>query len=165
MLRSTRRGLETWHGRDRVTLADERARQQGTQTSTYTGAPVLDPTWERPEAKFLPATRQKAKVPFTVPSLLPPAPAVGWVARPPTSAERGCDFAGSAPARLEPRVVQHGSPVTSRPVNHAEPHETSRPAQGLRCSCAVLTARENETNTSGLTTVLKVGAAGAFAQF
>jgi hypothetical protein len=25
-----------------VTLADERARQQGTQTSTYTGAPVLD---------------------------------------------------------------------------------------------------------------------------
>src|SRR5262249_17181796 len=44
MLRSTRRGLETWHGRDRVTLADERARQQGTQTSTYTGAPVLDPT-------------------------------------------------------------------------------------------------------------------------
>ena len=32
------------HGRDRVTLADERARQQGTQTSTYTGAPVSDPT-------------------------------------------------------------------------------------------------------------------------
>ena len=28
MLRSTRRGLETWHGRDGVTLADERARQQ-----------------------------------------------------------------------------------------------------------------------------------------
>jgi hypothetical protein len=27
-----------------VTLADERARQRGTQTSTYTGAPVLDPT-------------------------------------------------------------------------------------------------------------------------
>ena len=25
-----------------MTLADERARQQGTQTSTYTGAPVLD---------------------------------------------------------------------------------------------------------------------------
>ena len=45
MLRSTRRGLETWHGRDGVTLADERARQRGTQTSTYTGAPVLDPTW------------------------------------------------------------------------------------------------------------------------
>jgi len=44
MLRSTRRGLETWHGRDAVTLADERARQRGTQTSTYTGAPVLDPT-------------------------------------------------------------------------------------------------------------------------
>src|ERR1700756_2038188 len=58
MLRSTRRGVETWHGRDRVTLADERARQQGTQTSTYTGAPVLDPTWERPEVKFLRATRQ-----------------------------------------------------------------------------------------------------------
>jgi hypothetical protein len=35
-------------GRDGVTLADERARQQGTQTSTYTGAPVLDPTCERP---------------------------------------------------------------------------------------------------------------------
>jgi hypothetical protein len=30
MLRSTRRGLETWHGRDGVTLADERASQQGT---------------------------------------------------------------------------------------------------------------------------------------
>jgi hypothetical protein len=44
MLRSTRRGLETWHGRDGVTLADERARQRGTQTSTFTGAPVLDPT-------------------------------------------------------------------------------------------------------------------------
>jgi hypothetical protein len=44
MLRSTWRGLETWHGRDGVTLADERARQQGTQTSAYTGAPVLDPT-------------------------------------------------------------------------------------------------------------------------
>jgi hypothetical protein len=26
MLRSTWRGLETWHGRDAVTLADERAR-------------------------------------------------------------------------------------------------------------------------------------------
>jgi hypothetical protein len=47
MLRSTRRGLETGHGRDGVTLADERARQRGTQTSTYTGAPVLDPTDER----------------------------------------------------------------------------------------------------------------------
>src|SRR5271165_4209599 len=46
-LRSTWRGLETWHGRDGVTLADERARQQGTQTSTYTGAPVFDPTDER----------------------------------------------------------------------------------------------------------------------
>ena len=57
MLRSTRRGLETWHGRDRVTLADERARQQGTQTSTYTGAPVLDPTWERAVVKFRRATR------------------------------------------------------------------------------------------------------------
>jgi class 3 adenylate cyclase len=34
MLRSTRRGLETWHGRDGVTLATERASQQGTQTST-----------------------------------------------------------------------------------------------------------------------------------
>ena len=34
-------------GRDGVTLADERARQRGTQTSTYTGAPVLDPTDER----------------------------------------------------------------------------------------------------------------------
>ena len=34
MLRSTRRELETWHGRDGVTLADERASQQGTQTST-----------------------------------------------------------------------------------------------------------------------------------
>ena len=44
MLRSTRRGLETRHGRDGVTLADERARQRGTQTSTFTGAPVLDPT-------------------------------------------------------------------------------------------------------------------------
>jgi hypothetical protein len=45
-------------------------------------------------------------------------------------------------------------------VNHAEPHETSRPAQGLRCSWTVLTARENETNTSGFTTVLETGLAG-----
>jgi hypothetical protein len=59
MLRSTRRGLETWHGRDGVTLADERARQRGTQTSTYTGAQVLDPTLERAEVKFLRATRQE----------------------------------------------------------------------------------------------------------
>src|SRR5262249_23797705 len=57
MLRSTRRGLETWHGRDRVTLADERARQQGTQTSTYTGAPVLDPTCEGGRVRFPSATR------------------------------------------------------------------------------------------------------------
>ena len=56
-LRSTWRGLETWHGRDGVTLADERARQQGTQTSTYTGAPVLDPTCERAVVKFRRATR------------------------------------------------------------------------------------------------------------
>ena len=45
-LRSRRRGLETRHGRDIVTLADESARQQGTRTSTYTGAPALDPTME-----------------------------------------------------------------------------------------------------------------------
>jgi hypothetical protein len=32
MLGLTRRGLETWHGRDAVTLANERARQQETQT-------------------------------------------------------------------------------------------------------------------------------------
>src|SRR5262249_45458351 len=77
----------------------------------------------------------------------------------------GCDFDGSSPARLELRVVHHKSPVNSCPGNHAEPHETSRPAQSLRCSSAVLTARENETNTSGFTTVLKAGAAGVFAQF
>jgi hypothetical protein len=47
MLRSTWRGLKTWHGRDAVTLADERARDSGTQTSTYTGASALDPTDER----------------------------------------------------------------------------------------------------------------------
>ena len=47
MLRATWRGLETWHGRNTGTLADERARQRGTQTSAYTGAPVLDPTDER----------------------------------------------------------------------------------------------------------------------
>jgi hypothetical protein len=57
MLRSTRRGLETWHGRDAVTLANERARQRGTQTSTYTGAPVLDPTCERLGVKFPGPTR------------------------------------------------------------------------------------------------------------
>ena len=43
-LRLMRRGLETWQGRDIVTLADERASKRGTQTSTYSGAPVLDPT-------------------------------------------------------------------------------------------------------------------------
>src|ERR1017187_8489272 len=53
MLSSTWRGLETWQGRDGVTLADERARQQGIQTSTYTGAPVLDPTCERPGVQLL----------------------------------------------------------------------------------------------------------------
>jgi hypothetical protein len=47
MLRLTRRGLETWHGRDVVTLANERASKRGTQNSTYTNAPVLDPTTGR----------------------------------------------------------------------------------------------------------------------
>ena len=51
MLRSTRRGLETWHGRDGVTLADERASQQGTRTSTYTArqSPTLPMSgaWKR----------------------------------------------------------------------------------------------------------------------
>ena len=60
MLRSTWRGLETWHGRDGVTLADERARQQGIQTSTYTGAPVLDPTREGLGVKFPGPTRRIA---------------------------------------------------------------------------------------------------------
>jgi hypothetical protein len=59
MLRSTWRGLETWHGRDAVTLADERARQQATRTSTYTGAPVSDPTCERLGVKFPGPTRQE----------------------------------------------------------------------------------------------------------
>src|SRR3954451_4982418 len=64
-----RRELETWHGRDHVTLADERASQQGTQTSTYTGAPVLDPTvqWARalppPERQAL--IDREAKMPIT----------------------------------------------------------------------------------------------------
>ena len=62
MLRSTWRGLETWHGRDGVTLADERASEQGTQTSTYTGAPVLDPTCERPRVKFLGPTRHSLPI-------------------------------------------------------------------------------------------------------
>ena len=53
MLRSTWRGLETWHGRDGVTLADERARQQRTQTSTYTGAPDLDPTPARGVRQYI----------------------------------------------------------------------------------------------------------------
>ena len=44
MLRSTRRGLETWHGRDGVTLATERARQQGTQTSALKLAARQSPT-------------------------------------------------------------------------------------------------------------------------
>jgi hypothetical protein len=69
-LRSTWRGLETWHGRDGVTLADERARQQGTQTSTYTGAPVLDPTWEGLGVKF--------PGPLDIYSHRPVAPAIGW---------------------------------------------------------------------------------------
>jgi hypothetical protein len=43
-LRSMRRGLETWQGRDNVTLANRKGEKQGTQTSTYTDAPVLDPT-------------------------------------------------------------------------------------------------------------------------
>ena len=60
MLRSTWRGLETWHGRDAVTLADERARQQATRTSTYTGAPVSDPTCERLGVKFPGPTRHFA---------------------------------------------------------------------------------------------------------
>ena len=56
-LRSMWRGLETWHGRDAVTLADEGARQPGTRTSTYTGAPVLDPTCEKLGVEFPEPTR------------------------------------------------------------------------------------------------------------
>src|SRR3974377_603356 len=73
MLRSTWRGLETWHGRDGVTLANERARQRRTQTSTYTGAPVLDPTWERAEGKFLRPTRHNENPPFWGSCQLPSA--------------------------------------------------------------------------------------------
>jgi hypothetical protein len=62
MLRSTWRGLETWHGRDGVTLADERARQQGTQTSTYTGAPDPDPTCERPMVQVQRPTHPRSVV-------------------------------------------------------------------------------------------------------
>src|SRR5262245_20431055 len=57
------------------------------------------------------------------------------------------------------------SAVTSRPGNHADPHETSRPAQSLRCRWAVPTARENETDTSGFTTVLKPGRRGSSPNF
>src|SRR5262249_7503629 len=57
MLRSTRRGLETRQGRERGTLADGRGRQQGTQTSTYTEAPVLDPPCEGGRVRFPSATR------------------------------------------------------------------------------------------------------------
>ena len=35
--------MELSYKRKKFTLADERARQRGTQTSTHTGAPVLDP--------------------------------------------------------------------------------------------------------------------------
>ena len=41
-LRLTWRGLETWHGRDSVTLADERASNR--ELLDLHGAPVLDPT-------------------------------------------------------------------------------------------------------------------------
>ena len=46
-LRSTRRGLETWQWPKIVCDTRKRtARQQGTQTPTVAGAPVLDPTTE-----------------------------------------------------------------------------------------------------------------------
>jgi len=51
MLRLKRRGLETWYGRDIVTLANERASKQGIQNSTYTNAPVLDPTPDEKNVK------------------------------------------------------------------------------------------------------------------
>jgi hypothetical protein len=51
-LRSTWRGLETQHGRDIVTLADERARQ---------GAPVLDPTCEGLGVKIPGPTRHSRR--------------------------------------------------------------------------------------------------------
>ena len=73
MLRSTWRGLETWHGRDAVTLADERARQQATRTSTYTGAPVSDPTCERLGVKVPGPTRQLRRL----------TDVHSWSARPP----------------------------------------------------------------------------------
>jgi hypothetical protein len=85
MLRSTWRGLETWHGRDGVTLADERARQQGIQTSTYTGAPVLDPTWEGVGVRFPRATRLSQGLRQRGPRFDRPLP--GLLQRPETTLE------------------------------------------------------------------------------
>jgi len=51
-----------------VTLADERARQLGTRTSTYTGAPVLDPTdergWETERCRMAQAVAPSSTLPF-----------------------------------------------------------------------------------------------------
>src|SRR5580704_9915977 len=47
-LRATWRGLETWHGRDSGTLADERARQRGTQEPTMQEKQVLERAFAMP---------------------------------------------------------------------------------------------------------------------
>ena len=46
-LRLTRRGLETWNGRDTVALADERASNSEHKLRPTPGAPALDPTDKR----------------------------------------------------------------------------------------------------------------------
>jgi len=54
-LRSTWRGLETWHGRDAVTLADERARQQENTNFDLNRRASLRPyLWEREAGDRLP---------------------------------------------------------------------------------------------------------------
>src|SRR3979490_2642304 len=105
MVRSTRRGVETWHGRDGVTLADERARQQGTQTSTYTGAPVLDPTDERGwETECCRMARATAPIPAPPDPADPGCPLTGRFSNRPFGVKRRPgDGNGARPDRSERR--------------------------------------------------------------
>jgi len=65
MLRSTRRGLETWHGRDAVTLADERARQQENTNFDLNRRASLRPyLWEREAGDRLPRPGAQGAIPW-----------------------------------------------------------------------------------------------------
>ena len=120
-LRSMRRGLETRHGRDHVTLANRKREQQGTQTSTYTGAPDPDPT-----RMTMHPTTERARPPKSV-------KVRGYFA-PPRRAANGWPIASRAG---RPTIVEIGGSTSV-------PSTTPRSIRPLATSIAEINVRDYE---------------------